>query len=91
MADGVTPTAPPVLMKITPDNHVEPWFADLPPPPAGSPTRMANVPLVAGPMGIDFGADGNLYVCDHQYRYDTDFKSRVLRIKVDATGKATGA
>jgi sugar lactone lactonase YvrE len=42
-------------------------------------------------MGIDFGPDGNLYVADHQYRYDTTYKSRILRINVDANGKPTSA
>ncbi len=81
--DAGTFTAPPVLMKITADNHLEPYFANLPAPP--------DTPNRAGPMGIDFGPDGNLYVADHQYRYDTKYKSRVLRVNIDAMGKPTTA
>jgi DNA-binding beta-propeller fold protein YncE len=81
--DAGTFTAPPALMRITPDNKLMPYFTDLPVPP--------NAPMRAGPMGIDFGPDGNLYVADHQYRYDTTYKSRVLRVNVDAMGKPTSA
>lgn len=35
-----------------------------------------------GPMGLDFGPDGNLYVADNQYFEDTDYKSRLIRINV---------
>jgi sugar lactone lactonase YvrE len=72
-------TAPPALMKITRHNRLEPYFTNLP-APANSPNR-------AAPMGIDFGPDGNLYAADHQYRYDTNFKSRVLRVNVDRRGQ----
>ena len=62
---GTTPTdasfpnyvAAPVLMKITPANKLEPYFSNLPVPP--------NAPGRAGPMGIDFGPDGSLYVIEH--------------------------
>jgi sugar lactone lactonase YvrE len=82
-ADGGAFLAAPALMKITPANKVEPYFTDLPAPP--------DAPNRAGPMGIDFGPDGNLYVADHQYRYSTMYKSRILRINVDANGKPTSA
>jgi len=82
-ADGGAFTAPPALFQITANNRLEPWFAELPVP--------ANAPNRAGPMGIDFGPDGNLYVADHQYRYDTNFKSRILRVNVGNSGKPSSA
>jgi hypothetical protein len=75
--------APPVLMKITPANALEMYYATLPAPP-GAPGR-------AGPMGIDFGPDGHLYIADHQYRYDSNYKSRILRVNTDTNGAPTGS
>ena len=43
-----------------------------------------------GPMGLFFGPDGHLYVCDNQYFFNPDNKSRILRVCMDgddATGK----
>jgi len=43
-----------------------------------------------GPMGLAFGPDGHLYVCDNQYFFDTNWKSRILRVVMDGdtpTGK----
>jgi sugar lactone lactonase YvrE len=43
-----------------------------------------------GPMGLYFGPDGHLYVCDNQYFFDTNYKSRILRVLMDGdnpTGK----
>lgn len=42
-----------------------------------------------GCMGLDMGPDGNLYVCDNQFFFDTDHKSRVLRVVMDGD-KPTG-
>ena len=44
----------------------------------------------AGPMGLDIGPDGNLYVADNQYFSDKDHKSRLIRITIKA-GRAVGA
>jgi len=41
----------------------------------------------AGPMGLDIGPDGNLYVADNQYFYNTDHKSRIIRVVMKG-GKA---
>lgn len=42
-----------------------------------------------GCMGLDFGPDGNLYVCDNQYFFNKDHKSRILRVIMEE-GKPTG-
>ena len=36
-----------------------------------------------GPMGLFFGPDGHLYVCDNQYFFNPANKSRILRVKMD--------
>ena len=36
-----------------------------------------------GPMGLYFGPDGHLYVCDNQYFFNPNNKSRVLRVLMD--------
>lgn len=36
-----------------------------------------------GAMGLDMGPDGHLYICDNQYFFDTDFKSRVWRVRLE--------
>jgi len=42
-----------------------------------------------GCMGLDFGPDGHLYVCDNQYFFNTDHKSRIVRVQMDGK-KPTG-
>ena len=59
----------------------------------GKATRVLEYPVLertgqAGPMGMDFGPDGNLYVCDNQYFHNKDFCSRILRV-IFKDGKPT--
>jgi len=53
----------------------------------GSVTKLYEFPIregevKIGAMGIDLGSDGNLYVCDNQYFFDPNFKSRVWRLQM---------
>ncbi|MDR1290188.1 MAG: hypothetical protein LBK06_03205 [Planctomycetaceae bacterium] len=70
---------PGVLAKVSMDGNVE---------------KILEFPVLestgqTGCMGLVFGPDGNLYVCDNQYFFDTDHKSRVLRVLMDGD-KPTG-
>ncbi len=67
------PNFPGVLMKITPSNKLEKFF-DL---PAHAETGKV------GPMGLDIGPDGHIYVADNQYFEDKDHKSRLLRVRME--------
>jgi sugar lactone lactonase YvrE len=44
--------------------------------------------LKAGPLGVDIGPDGHLYIADNQAFGTSDFKSRLLRVAMHE-GKAT--
>lgn len=59
----------------------------------GKATRILSYPCSdrtgqAGPMGLAFAPDGNLYVCDNQYFHNKDYCSRILRV-VFKDGKPT--
>jgi len=74
--------APAIMMRITPDNKIHDFYKfaakDLHPD-----TKKV------GPMGCDFGPDGNLYVADNHFFSDKAHKSRLLRINIK-NGKPTG-
>lgn len=42
---------------------------------------------IAGPMGMEFGEDGNLYYCDNQYFSNKNYKSRIMRVVIDRAGE----
>ncbi len=72
-----TPVYPGCLMRICKKNKA--WvFCVLPQHPKTG---------HAGPMGLDIGADNNIYVADNQYFYDKEYASRVIRV-VRKNGKA---
>ena len=70
---------PGIVMKIDKNNKIE-KFCDLPAHPKSG---------KVGPMGLDIGPDGNLYVADNQYFFSKDYQSRVLRVNIK-DGKAVG-
>ncbi|MBQ2684405.1 MAG: SMP-30/gluconolactonase/LRE family protein [Thermoguttaceae bacterium] len=77
--DTSLPETTSYLLKINPDGTAEKLFE--------FPIYPGEVKI--GAMGIDMGPDGNLYVCDNQYFFDTNFKSRLWRL-VMKDGVPTG-
>ena len=70
-------SAPPLLMKITPDNKAEPFFR-FPTPYPGLPAPVNRI----NPMGICRAPSGDLYFADLQDRVDKVPKSRLWRVAV---------
>lgn len=67
---------PGCVLRITPDKKIEKWF-DVP--------VHENTGL-ASPMGIAFGPDGDLYICDNQGwpgRPELVRQGRILRVRMD--------
>ena len=69
---------PGVIVKFTPDSVQ--FFTSLPPHPDTK---------YACPMDLAFGPDGNMYYADNQYENDKNYKSRLMRIRMQ-NGKAAG-
>lgn len=68
-------TLPGCIVKITPDGDISKWV-DV---PVHSETGLAS------PMGIAFGPDGDLYICDNQGwpgHEHLKFKGRILRLRI---------
>jgi len=72
-------SAPPVLTRINKDGTVDKVLEF---------QKIGDIERT-GCMGLQKGADGNLYVCDNQYFYDPNYKSRLLRV-VMKDGAPTG-
>lgn len=75
-ADAETVGAPGCILKIDRDRKVRKWF-DVP---------VLEETGIAAPMGIAFGPDGDLYVCDNQGwsgKEELAFKGRILRLKIE--------
>jgi sugar lactone lactonase YvrE len=69
--------APPLLLRITPDNKAE-VFYKFPTPYPGLPAPVNRIT----PMGICRAPSGDLYLADNQYMTDKDQKSRMWRLVV---------
>ncbi|MEI7954830.1 MAG: hypothetical protein WCJ66_06655 [Verrucomicrobiota bacterium] len=63
----------PKIAMLDDAGKVSDWFVNLPLHPKTGKVH---------PMGMEFGPDGNLYVCDNQYFDDKDHQSRILRVIV---------
>ncbi|TAE28117.1 MAG: hypothetical protein EAZ91_15060 [Cytophagales bacterium] len=73
------PSFPAALLRLEGDS-LRFFFA----PPALEETRHA------GPMDLAYGPDGHLYYADNQYFYNRNYKSRLMRIRMQG-GKPTKA
>lgn len=68
--------APGCIVKIDQQRNIRKWF-DVP---------VRDDTGIAAPMGIAFGPDGDLYICDNQGwsgKPELMFKGRILRVKTD--------
>ncbi|AIZ64032.1 hypothetical protein PK28_10600 [Hymenobacter sp. DG25B] len=65
-------TKPAVLMEMT-DTGIKDWLTNLPVEPTTQ---------KAAPMDLAFGPDGNLYYAENQYENSKDFKSRLMRVRM---------
>ncbi len=74
--------SPPCMLKISKNNEVEEWYQF-------RPGDYHPITGQLGPMGCDFGPDGNLYVADNQLNFNPNHISRLLRINIE-NGKAIG-
>jgi len=70
---------PGIVMKIDKNNKLT-KFCDLPKHP---------VTKRVGPMGLDIGPDGNLYIADNQFFWSKEYASRLIRVNIK-DGKAVG-
>ncbi|WP_139921698.1 SMP-30/gluconolactonase/LRE family protein [Hymenobacter sp. DG01] len=64
---------PAVLMKMT-DDSLSTYLTNLPVEPTTQ---------KAAPMDLAFGPDGHLYYAENQYENSKDFKSRLMRVRVE--------
>ncbi len=83
------PTMPQVIMSISPENKVRLWGMCPVNPAYKISTEPGKMSALSGPMGMEFGPDGNLYIADNVGWYgdplagDPDFQAgRVIRILV---------
>lgn len=65
------PAYPPVILRLTDQGYAV--FATPAPSPATG---------KASPFDLAYGPDGNVYYCDNQFNNDSNFKSRLMRIRL---------
>lgn len=79
-AGTIKEPAPAHMMRIDKNNQISTWYTF-------KPKDLHPTTKLVGPMGCDFGPDGNLYVADNQIFQDGNNQSRLLKINV-RNGKA---